>query len=522
VSDSPARRPFAARWQAFTEFAQWALSKPAFEAEERKPRLWLAKHLRRVPGLAADGENWLRPYRGAIGVVMAGGNLDLTLIHPRDELVFRELLIAEDHGLMATLGELMEEEMACEERFDRILTAIEDAQADDKDSLPVPALVALGSLFNFAASPFELPLVDAVQFGRVEAALGFGYNEFAPPADQYRHHVRFANEVRERLSDAGVEVADMLDVNSLILHASDQIDHWLGSRPGQGFAAHGGKPPRTYLAVCASYRDEAPYLAEWVEFHRLVGVERFFLYDNGSKDDHLDRLAPYIDDGTVVLYDWPAFPGQVPAYEDCLRAHRDDAHWIAFLDLDIFLFSPTGESVAEVLTEYERWPAVGVNIALFWTSGHRTKPEGLVIENYVRRLERPSAKQIKTIVNPRRTLRPQTPHHFLYPYLSAVDENGYPITKAIIGGAHTRSPSFSRLRLNHYRTKSEQEFVERFEWAASLDPPGYEGTGHRSEFMPATEERLETMRAVEEREGIHDEEILRYLPALKSALALRR
>jgi hypothetical protein len=23
---------------------------------------------------------------------------------------------------------------------------------------------------------------------------------------------------------------------------------------------------------------------EWIEFHRLVGVERFFLYDNGSSD----------------------------------------------------------------------------------------------------------------------------------------------------------------------------------------------------------------------------------------------
>lgn len=31
-----------------------------------------------------------------------------------------------------------------------------------------------------------------------------------------------------------------------------------------------------YLAVCAIFRDEAPYLAEWIEFHRLVGVEHFY------------------------------------------------------------------------------------------------------------------------------------------------------------------------------------------------------------------------------------------------------
>ena len=35
----------------------------------------------------------------------------------------------------------------------------------------------------------------------------------------------------------------------------------------------------TYLSICAVYRDEGPYLREWIEFHRLVGVERFYLYD---------------------------------------------------------------------------------------------------------------------------------------------------------------------------------------------------------------------------------------------------
>ena len=47
----------------------------------------------------------------------------------------------------------------------------------------------------------------------------------------------------------------------------------------------------SYLSICAVYRDEAPYLREWVEFHRLVGVERFFLYNNDSVDEHREVLA---------------------------------------------------------------------------------------------------------------------------------------------------------------------------------------------------------------------------------------
>jgi hypothetical protein len=51
-------------------------------------------------------------------------------------------------------------------------------------------------------------------------------------------------------------------------------------------------PKPTGTAICAVFRDEAPYLAEWVEFHRLVGVEHFFLYDDRSRDASRDVLAP--------------------------------------------------------------------------------------------------------------------------------------------------------------------------------------------------------------------------------------
>ena len=28
-----------------------------------------------------------------------------------------------------------------------------------------------------------------------------------------------------------------------------------------------------YLSICAIFKDEAPYLPEWIEFHRLVGFD---------------------------------------------------------------------------------------------------------------------------------------------------------------------------------------------------------------------------------------------------------
>ena len=39
-----------------------------------------------------------------------------------------------------------------------------------------------------------------------------------------------------------------------------------------------------YLSVVAVMKDELRNLPEWLDFHRRVGVEHFYLYDNNSTD----------------------------------------------------------------------------------------------------------------------------------------------------------------------------------------------------------------------------------------------
>jgi glycosyl transferase family 92 len=267
---------------------------------------------------------------------------------------------------------------------------------------------------------------------------------------------------------------------------------------------------RTYLSACCMYRDDAPYLVEWIEFHRLVGFERFFLYNNFSKDEHEEVLAPYVHDGTVVLHDWPHHflrtdgrpNGIVLGYDHCVEIHRDESRWIAFLDIDEFLFSPAGKSVSETLRDYEPWPAVVVNRAEYGTSGHVTKPSGLVIENYVhRRRYRPdSMTPIKSVVDPRRTIRAASIHHFIYREGIPVDENEIPVE----GGSGRRNwASFNRLRINHYRTKSEGELREKLQLWESIGRP-------RPQHSPA---------GARDSGAEFDDTITRYVPALREAVA---
>jgi hypothetical protein len=211
-----------------------------------------------------------------------------------------------------------------------------------------------------------------------------------------------------------------------------------------------------YLSIWALYQDEAPYMREWIEFHRLMGVERFFLYDHDSVDDHRRRLAPYIDEGVVTLYDWPIDPGQVQAANHCLEHHRDESRWIAFLDLDEFLFSPSGRPLPELLRDYEQWPGVVVNWATFGTSGHVLPPHGLVIENYLYRTDNPGINgNKKSIVDPSRVVRNRG-GIFDFSEGHSVDEN-----MQESDGRVSENVSFERLRINHYHTKSKLEFERK-------------------------------------------------------------
>ena len=53
-------------------------------------------------------------------------------------------------------------------------------------------------------------------------------------------------------------------------------------------------------------RNEARYLAEWLAYHRLVGIDHVYLYDNNSTDVEELRAVtrPFVDSGFLTLHDW--------------------------------------------------------------------------------------------------------------------------------------------------------------------------------------------------------------------------
>jgi hypothetical protein len=466
-----------------------------FDREERNPRVRPVARLRRLMRRARSGGAWQEDLEDLFNDRYDSlGGLPLALLVPRHIEWVNRWAASDPGSMQSALAELPAPGADADQRFRRFADVAQANTDEDRG-----AVLVVGSLLNFALQPQELPVVRPQAFRYLEQVLG----DPLPAMDisgEYAHHVAFAKRLGDRMREAGIDVRDMIDVQCLIEAGALDRELWTPSTDARGGPAR-ERSCEVYLGVCAIFRNEARYLREWVAFHRLVGVERFFLYDNASTDEPLDALAPYTEDGTVVVHPWD--PGdsrpQLPAYNDCLVRHGKEARWIAFIDLDEFLFSPAGTPLPTLLPEYERWPAVLVNSVLFGTSGHRDPPPGLVLENYTRCGYTSARFWVKSIVDPMRAERARGPHRFIHPSGPAVNENHRPVS-----GPYTGFPSYQRLRINHYYTRSLQE--ARVKWTQV----GADNTMLRN--VPV--DRLRKTLNLRE-----DRTIQRYLPGLRAELA---
>jgi hypothetical protein len=138
-----------------------------------------------------------------------------------------------------------------------------------------------------------------------------------------------------------------------------------------------------YISICAIFKNEGKYLKEWIEYHLLVGVDHFYLYNNNSTDNYLEVLQPYIDKGVVTLTEWPEVPGQITAFKHCYENFRQESNWMCFPDLDEFICHLEYNNIPEWLNRFKRYPLVMIYWRMFGTSGLLEHDNNrLLIEQY--------------------------------------------------------------------------------------------------------------------------------------------
>ncbi|MCR5438558.1 MAG: glycosyltransferase family 92 protein [Selenomonas sp.] len=127
------------------------------------------------------------------------------------------------------------------------------------------------------------------------------------------------------------------------------------------------------VSICAIFRDEGGYLQEWLEYHLLIGVDHFYLYNNFSQDNYREILGPYIEQGMVTLIDWPVPQGQMKAYADCVERFGCETNWIGFIDLDEYVVPNHDDNIKVFLERFRNRPLVLIYWLYFSSSGLLTR-----------------------------------------------------------------------------------------------------------------------------------------------------
>ena len=222
------------------------------------------------------------------------------------------------------------------------------------------------------------------------------------------------------------------------------------------------------VSICAIFKNEARYLKEWIDFHSIVGVDHFYLYNNNSTDEFASILKPYIENGTVELIEWPKEHSQMDAYRDCIKNYSQDSQWIGFIDIDEFVVPNESSTIYDFLKKFNnKRPAVMMYWKIFGSSGLvERSADRLVIEDFT--VCWPRFINIgKCFFNTNYTFAEQSKqnyslHHCLWTKLGGITVPPVNIfDKVSFNIRHKSKNKPFPIQINHYFTKSYDEYAQK-------------------------------------------------------------
>lgn len=260
-------------------------------------------------------------------------------------------------------------------------------------------------------------------------------------------------------------------------------------------------PMNNYLSIITVTKCySAEQLVEWFLWHKFIGVDHFYLVDDGGPirvqkvlEDYGDCIT-FIDSKNLNKVWTPLTTSKLvepkrerlgfkpSMYVDLYDTYKDESSWIAFIDDDEFIFPTKNESLKSFLAGIENHDALFLQWRNFNPQGKvKTPLQGLTFDNYKYYED---SRTVKSIVNCQRVKRVLCKNHFLAS--KGVDSSG----KSVHLNSQTldhlvKDPCFI---LNHYSVRSFQD-------AKSKLNRGYEAiiTHHSDEVQFKCEKLLKLL-----------------------------
>lgn len=253
-----------------------------------------------------------------------------------------------------------------------------------------------------------------------------------------------------------------------------------------------------YFTICAIVKDESNDIEEWIAYHRAIGVEHFYIYDNGSHIPLKFQLKSYIDNGIVTVIDFPVIKSQqLSAYMSALQKWGNCTEWMGFIDIDEFIVPIVSDDMVNILMQYPDIGGIGINWNIFSSCGYISRPSGGILKNYTQSLG--LDPHIKSIIRPQAVAKPLSPHHFQFiDKFYCVNEDGIPIN------SYHSYPIGDKIKINHYYYKSQQDYEAKIE------------RGFATQMRSIDRRSMEPFFLQLDQKTVTDEHILRFVPKLEN------
>lgn len=225
------------------------------------------------------------------------------------------------------------------------------------------------------------------------------------------------------------------------------------------------------FSIAAIFKNETKYLDEWLEYHRIIGCEHFYLVNNSIEKDLEESTQLLIKQNNrnndITWYNYQSDTPQMDSCKALVEQTRGQSKWVGFIDIDEFIFMPKFDNINKILERYpeKEIAALAVHWCIFGSSGKK-QFSGLVVENFFQRARLQYHRHyiMKLILQPEKTITSGGSHWAIYkPGYYAVDELKRPMpdgTKAHKAW-HVKRTTLKSIRINHYCVKSEQAYKEK-------------------------------------------------------------
>lgn len=140
--------------------------------------------------------------------------------------------------------------------------------------------------------------------------------------------------------------------------------------------------------IVTSVRNEAPWILEWIAYHKALGFDYFIFYTNDNTDETVEVLVQLEAKGILEVHENTLLPEQSPQRfafsKGFKRLSELKPDWVLCSDVDEYLVLKKEKSIKNFLANYSDCDAIGFNWNHFGSSGLTEHNSGFTTERFTR------------------------------------------------------------------------------------------------------------------------------------------